>query len=33
MVVKTQFNGSEVTGLHVGVRNVRRYFPKSYPRY
>jgi len=29
MVVKTQFNGSEVTGLHVGVRNVRRYFPKA----
>lgn len=29
MVVKTKFNGSEVTGLYVGVRNVRRYFPKS----
>jgi len=29
MVVKTQVNGSEVTGLHVGVRNVRRYFPKA----
>jgi hypothetical protein len=29
MVVKTQFNGSEVTGLYVGVRNVRRYFPKA----
>lgn len=29
MVVKTQFNGSGVTGLHVGVRNVRRYFPKT----
>ena len=29
MVVKTQFNGSEVTGLHVGCRNVRRYFPKT----
>jgi hypothetical protein len=29
MVVKTQFNGSEVIGLHVGVRNVRRYFPKT----
>ena len=29
MVVKTQFNGSEVTGLHVGVRNVRKYFPKT----
>ena len=29
MVVKTQVKGTEVTGLHVGVRNVRRYFPKS----
>src|SRR5579862_3415152 len=29
MVVKTQFNGSGVTGLYVGVRNVRRYFPKA----
>jgi hypothetical protein len=29
MMVKTQFRGSEVTGLHVGARNVRRYFPKS----
>ena len=29
MVVKTQFNGCEVTGLHVGCRNVRRYFPKT----
>lgn len=29
MVVKTQFNGNEVTGLHVGVRNVRRFFPKA----
>ena len=29
MVVKTQFTGSEVTGLHVGARNVRRYFPKG----
>jgi hypothetical protein len=29
MVVKTQIRGSEVTGLHVGARNVRRYFPKS----
>jgi hypothetical protein len=29
MVVKTQLKGSEVTGLHVGARNVRRYFPKS----
>ncbi|MGA9587410.1 MAG: hypothetical protein WBQ95_18915 [Terracidiphilus sp.] len=29
MVVKTQSNGCEVIGLHVGVRNVRRYFPKA----
>ena len=29
MVVKTQFKGSEVTGLHIGARNVRRYFPKG----
>lgn len=29
MVVKTQFKGSEVTGIYVGVRNVRRYFPKA----
>jgi hypothetical protein len=29
MVVKTQFSGSGVTGLYVGVRNVRRYFPKA----
>lgn len=29
MVVKTQFKGGEVTGLHVGARNVRRYFPKD----
>jgi hypothetical protein len=29
MVVKTQLTGTEVTGLHVGSRNVRRYFPKS----
>jgi hypothetical protein len=28
MVVKTQLRGGEVTGLHVGARNVRRYFPK-----
>ena len=28
MVVKTQLKGSEVTGLHIGARNVRRYFPK-----
>lgn len=29
MVVKTQLTGSEVTGLRVGVRNVRRYFPRG----
>jgi len=29
MVVKTQLRGTEVTGLRVGLRNVRRYFPKS----
>lgn len=29
MVVKTQIRGGEVTGLHVGTRNVRRYFPKN----
>ncbi|HEY1577593.1 MAG TPA: hypothetical protein VGF82_11045 [Terracidiphilus sp.] len=28
MVVKTQLRGGEVTGLHVGARNVRRYFPE-----
>jgi hypothetical protein len=28
MVVKTQSKGLGVTGLHVGVSNVRRYFPK-----
>ena len=29
MVVKTQSKGLGVTGLHVGVNNVRRYFPKQ----
>ena len=29
MVVKTQSKGLEITGLHVGVHNVRRYFPKN----
>jgi len=29
MVVKTQLKGGEITGLHVGARNVRRYFPKT----
>ena len=27
MMVKTQNSGRVVTGLHVGVSNVRRYFP------
>jgi hypothetical protein len=29
MVVKALCNGSEVSGLHVGLQNVRRYFPKN----
>jgi hypothetical protein len=29
MVVKTQLRGGEVSGLHIGARNVRRYFPKE----
>lgn len=29
MVVKTQCMGGEVTGLHVGVTNARRYFPRD----
>ncbi len=29
MVVKTQLKGSEITGLRVGARNVRRYFPRG----
>ena len=29
MVVQIQRNGRSVTGLHIGSRNVRRYFPKS----
>ena len=29
MVVKTQLRGGEVTGLHVGAKNVRKYFPKG----
>ena len=29
MVVKTQLRGGEVTGLLIGARNVRRYFPKG----
>jgi len=28
MVVQIQRNGRSVTGLHIGSRNVRRYFPK-----
>ncbi|MGA8043149.1 MAG: hypothetical protein WCA37_10130, partial [Terracidiphilus sp.] len=29
MVVRTQCKGRGITGLHVGVNNVRRYFPKD----
>ncbi len=29
MVVKTQQNGREVTGLRVGAANVKRYFPRA----
>jgi hypothetical protein len=29
MVVKTQSKGLGVTGLHVGISNVRRYFPRK----
>jgi len=29
MVVKTQSKTRGVTGLHIGVHNVRRYFPKN----
>jgi hypothetical protein len=29
MVVKTQSRGCEITGLQVGVDNVRRYFPRD----
>jgi hypothetical protein len=29
MVVRTQGNGREVTGLHVGTTNARRYFSKG----
>jgi hypothetical protein len=29
MVVKTQCKARGITGLHVGVDNVRRYFPKN----
>lgn len=29
MVVKTQSNGRNLTGLNVGASNVRRYFPRD----
>jgi hypothetical protein len=29
MVVKSQCNGHRITGLYVGARNVRRYFPRN----
>jgi hypothetical protein len=29
MVVQIQRNGRSVTGLHIGLGNVRRYFPKD----
>jgi hypothetical protein len=29
MVVKSQCNGHRVTGLYVGVNNVKRYFPRN----
>ena len=29
MVVKTQSKERGITGLHVGINNVRRYFPKG----
>jgi hypothetical protein len=29
MVVRTQFRHGEFTGLHVGARDVRKYFPKN----
>lgn len=31
MVVRTQYDGFRVSGLYVGVRNVRRYFSKRNP--
>ena len=31
MVVRTHSKGHGVTGLHVGVSNVRRYFPSHIP--
>lgn len=32
MVVRTQQQGLDVTGLRVGAANVRRYFPKTVSR-
>jgi hypothetical protein len=29
MVVKSRWTGHRVTGLYVGTRNVRRFFPKN----
>jgi len=29
MVVRSKCNGHRITGLYVGVNNVRRYFPKN----
>jgi hypothetical protein len=29
MVVRSQSNGHRITGLYVGVNNVRRYFPRN----
>ena len=29
MVVRTQTKGREITGLEVGIHNVRRYFPQD----
>jgi hypothetical protein len=29
MVVKSLWNGHRVTGLYVGIKNVRRYFPRN----
>ena len=29
MVVKTQCKAHGITGLHIGIHNVRRYFPKN----
>jgi len=31
MVVKTQYEGFRISGLYVGVNNVRRYFSKRSP--